>query len=264
MSSQQLGSQRRQFSRRDTSRSAIALIAGFAPVTCELRNVSEGGALIAFGNSYVPDKPFRLTIEGMTLSCEVRHSSSNGIGVRFLNLSDGMLLIKQLYQQPVAAPSQWKPETEVQSAPVSGRSLREGLRVARGGTTGQVQAETVQPIAELPSIGEATVVETDAVVTLDTSEVAVSDVAEVVDLAEVEGLSEVVELADARAVVEIKETPAETSEVAETTGEAIDLSNLSDLVATEAGALDADATFVFLKDYAEQIARAEFELQASA
>jgi hypothetical protein len=226
MSSQNFGSQRRQFSRRDTSRSAIASIPGFAPAACELRNVSEGGALIAFGNGYVPERPFRLTIEGMTLACEVRHSSANGIGVRFLNLSEGTALIKQLYQQPVTAPELWKPETETQTAAVSVRSLREGLRVARAGSTDVAPVET--PIVHItlpaPDLISMPAPDVEPVVTIVAGDVVVDDAVAANGGTEREAAAD---------------TPDETLD--EIVGEKV------------------EAPYVFLQNYAEQLARAQSE-----
>lgn len=128
---------RRQFGRRETSRTAIATIAGSTPIACMIRNLSEGGALLDFPEGIVPDRPFRLAIDGtpFNLFCEVRHHGAYGVGVRFLNPADGKRLMTALYPeqsaQPInAAPSATRPhEPRTTSASVSNRELR--LKVLR-------------------------------------------------------------------------------------------------------------------------------------
>jgi hypothetical protein len=132
MTWQQAESQRRQFSRRETNRQAMAAIPGYPMLPCEIRNVSEGGALIAFDNGFVPDKPFRLLIDGagLNIRCEVRHATKQGIGVRFFSIPDGVQLIQYLYQEPVQAPSAFTVEVQT-SVAISNRDLRDGLLAAR-------------------------------------------------------------------------------------------------------------------------------------
>lgn len=90
---------RRQFGRRDTDRSANAIVSGRSAIKCAVRNLSEGRALIQFPDLFVPNRPFRLDIEGAPISllCEVRHSGKYGVGVKFLNPADGPALIRHLY-----------------------------------------------------------------------------------------------------------------------------------------------------------------------
>lgn len=54
---------------------------------CIIRNISEGGALLDFGQKPRVPFMFELTIEGFrgTFPCEVRHDGSTAVGVRFIN-----------------------------------------------------------------------------------------------------------------------------------------------------------------------------------
>lgn len=138
MSLHQSERQRRQFGRREASTHAIASVPGRASVVCEIKNVSEGGALIVFDDTYVPNRPFRLLIDGMSLNllCEVRHQGKYGVGVRFLNPQDGVLLMRHLYPETVMQDqSTWKadaaPAGNETPVLVSNRELREGLIAAR-------------------------------------------------------------------------------------------------------------------------------------
>lgn len=94
--------QRRQFGRREVSRSAIAVQPGAAPVQCTVENLSEAGAMVVFGGA-VPTRNFRLTIEdaAFAMVCEIRHQSAAGVGVRFLNPADGARLMAHLFPGPV-------------------------------------------------------------------------------------------------------------------------------------------------------------------
>jgi PilZ domain len=134
MSWDQADVQRRQFGRRDTNVRATALVPGYAPIVCELRNVSEGGALLVFEGVTVPSRPFRLLIDGTDLSlpCEVRHSGKNGTGVRFLSLQAGARLMGHLYREPLQASLQWGPDAETDAVVAIGaRDLRDGIQSAR-------------------------------------------------------------------------------------------------------------------------------------
>jgi hypothetical protein len=147
----QADSQRRQFGRRDTSTRAVASIPGHASIPCELRNVSEGGALVAFDDGFVPNRPFKLLIDGTTFNilCEVRHHSKHGVGVRFLNQKDGTQLMRHLYPEPVSqSESTWKAEPDNAGetpAVIGNRELREGLIAAREAVR-QAQRPAARPL----------------------------------------------------------------------------------------------------------------------
>ena len=112
MTPHSLDIQRRQFGRRQTNTRATAAIPGAACISCEIRNVSEGGALVDFFSAAIPARPFRLMIENtdLELLCEPRHTSGTSVGVRFLNSQDGALLMRHLYPDPVLSQSTWKPD----------------------------------------------------------------------------------------------------------------------------------------------------------
>jgi hypothetical protein len=130
--------QRRQFGRRETCTRAIATLPGFGPVACELRNVSEGGALLVFERGEVPKRPFRIEVDGTHLNifCEVRHAGKHGVGVRFLNQKDGILLIAALYPavEPVKGANLFTPqvvEADSTVSSISNRDLRDAVNQAR-------------------------------------------------------------------------------------------------------------------------------------
>lgn len=78
-------SDRRQFGRRQTFKHGWIKMQGRPPVTCIVRNVSEGGALLELpANTWLPFQ-FRIEIEGegIATDCEVRHQRDNMVGVCF-------------------------------------------------------------------------------------------------------------------------------------------------------------------------------------
>ncbi len=127
------GLQRRQFGRRDTSRSAVATLPGRPPVACTVLNLSEGGALIQFGSAAVPDRNFRLVLDDapFTLICEIRHQNADRIGVRFLSHADN----RALRQQVLGSIAERTRAAEAEAAAVKPaeplrQRLQEGLRSA--------------------------------------------------------------------------------------------------------------------------------------
>lgn len=77
--------ERRQFGRRQTFKHGWVKIEGRPPVTCIVRNISEGGALLEVpANTWLPFK-FRIEIagEGIATDCEIRHQRDNMVGVCF-------------------------------------------------------------------------------------------------------------------------------------------------------------------------------------
>lgn len=91
--------QRRQFGRRETSRAAYAMLPGGSAVACTVSNLSQAGALVEFAGAAVPTRSFRLSIEDApyTMVCDIRHQGPTSVGVRFLNLTDGVRLMAHLY-----------------------------------------------------------------------------------------------------------------------------------------------------------------------
>jgi hypothetical protein len=77
---------RRAFGRRPTNQHAMAHIAGRAPLRCVVRDISEGGALLDFGEPVLLRNRLRLVWEGSSeqAECEVRHVQGSNAGVQFI------------------------------------------------------------------------------------------------------------------------------------------------------------------------------------
>jgi hypothetical protein len=80
------GAEQRAFGRRQTFEHAIVRVAGRVPVRCIVRDISEGGALLDFGDEVWLPFSFRLVWEGTRREehCETRHQSGGRIGVQFI------------------------------------------------------------------------------------------------------------------------------------------------------------------------------------
>jgi hypothetical protein len=150
------GLQRRQFGRRDTSRSAVATLPGRPPVACTVLNLSEGGALIQFGSAAVPDRNFRLVLDDapFTLICEVRHQNADRIGVRFLNHADGVRLMAHLFPGPDLSgePLETRPVADAPAMPVvTNRALRQQVlgSIAERTRAAEAEAAAVKPAEPL-------------------------------------------------------------------------------------------------------------------
>jgi PilZ domain len=81
-------SERRRFPRRESNLAATVIIADTPPIACNIRNISDGGALIVFENPVPVPYSFILHIEGMgkPYGCEVRHHFGARVGVEFVDL----------------------------------------------------------------------------------------------------------------------------------------------------------------------------------
>jgi hypothetical protein len=77
---------RRAFGRRPTNQYAVAHVAGRAPLRCVVRDISEGGALLEFGEPVLLRNRLRLVWEGSgeQAECEVRHVQGAKAGVQFI------------------------------------------------------------------------------------------------------------------------------------------------------------------------------------
>jgi PilZ domain len=77
---------RRAFGRRPTNQHAMAHITGRAPLRCVVRDISEGGALLDFGDPVLLRNRLRLVWEGTgeQAECEVRHVQGGKAGVQFI------------------------------------------------------------------------------------------------------------------------------------------------------------------------------------
>lgn len=81
------GVEKRQFGRRQTHLHAWVSVPGRPRIPCLVKDISIGGALLAFDKvpSCLPFC-FRLTIESTRFesACEIRHTRSNAVGVEFV------------------------------------------------------------------------------------------------------------------------------------------------------------------------------------
>lgn len=94
MSTTRGGAERRQFGRRKTSLHAWISVPGRPKLSCTVVDLSVGGALLQLQKpSWLPYN-FMLTIEAtrFVTSCEVRHSRSDSVGVRFLSAVEAAVL----------------------------------------------------------------------------------------------------------------------------------------------------------------------------
>lgn len=103
MSSALACAEHRQFGRREINIRGRATVPGAASQPFVIRNISDGGALLKFDGAFVPKRSFRIEIDDtdFVLLCEVRHSSSQGVGVRFVRTADGAALNRHFLLKPV-------------------------------------------------------------------------------------------------------------------------------------------------------------------
>jgi hypothetical protein len=80
------GAERRAFGRRDTQEHAIVRIAGRPTLRCVIRNISDGGALLDFGQEVWLPFQFKLIWEGTGRqeTCDIKHQNGPRIGVSFV------------------------------------------------------------------------------------------------------------------------------------------------------------------------------------
>ncbi len=78
---------RRQFGRRQSFLHGWIKLPGRPAVTCTLRNISIGGALLVFDQPQGLPYGFLLTIEGtgQVFGCEIRHHYGDRVGVQFVD-----------------------------------------------------------------------------------------------------------------------------------------------------------------------------------
>ena len=78
--------ERRAFGRRQAEEHAIVRVAGRPLQRCVIRNISEGGALLDFGEPVWLPFSFRLQWEGTKReeTCETRHQNGGRVGVLFV------------------------------------------------------------------------------------------------------------------------------------------------------------------------------------
>ena len=78
--------ERRSSPRRETNLAGTVLISGEPSITCRIRNISDGGALIVFEKPVRMPFGFLLNIEGFAApkGCEIRHHFGARVGVEFV------------------------------------------------------------------------------------------------------------------------------------------------------------------------------------
>lgn len=81
--------ERRQFGRRHTQDRGWVNLPGRPALTCIVRNISDGGALLVFDRTEWLPFAFVLTIEGRAaqFGCEVRHHYGDRVGVAFVDMA---------------------------------------------------------------------------------------------------------------------------------------------------------------------------------
>ena len=82
--------ERRKHPRRKGFWRAFACLPGRAPLSCIVRDISEGGARLEFAEALRFPPKFRLFIEAHNIEyhCEVRHVSANSVGVFFYDRTE--------------------------------------------------------------------------------------------------------------------------------------------------------------------------------
>jgi PilZ domain len=126
-------SDRRAFGRRPTFQHASAVISGRPPLRCIVRDISEGGALLDFGEPV--SLPYRLRLvwdgSGAFAECDVRHVQGANAGVQF-TCQDGPRIARESVALhaggplPPAAPALDRPAMEKLSI-----ALVQNFRLAR-------------------------------------------------------------------------------------------------------------------------------------
>ena len=81
--------EKRQFGRRQSFLHGWVKLPGRPAVTCTLRNISVGGALLVFDQPQGLPFGFLLTIEGtgQVFGCEIRHHYGTRVGVQFVDVA---------------------------------------------------------------------------------------------------------------------------------------------------------------------------------
>ena len=81
-----VGVERRAFGRRETQEHAIVRISGRPAVRCVVLNISDGGALLDFGQTVWLPLQFRITLEGSKREevCDLKRQNGSRVGVSFV------------------------------------------------------------------------------------------------------------------------------------------------------------------------------------
>lgn len=78
--------EKRQFGRRQTGCHGWVRVRGRPPLACQVKNISDGGALLEFPAAETLPYRFRLIVEseGIDRECETRHQTGTRMGVEFI------------------------------------------------------------------------------------------------------------------------------------------------------------------------------------
>ena len=81
--------EKRQFGRRQSFLHGWVKLPGRPAVTCTLRDISVGGAMLVFDSPQGLPYGFLLTIEGtgQVFGCEIRHHNGARVGVQFVDVA---------------------------------------------------------------------------------------------------------------------------------------------------------------------------------
>ncbi len=138
---------RRAFGRRPTFQHARAVMSGRPPLRCIVRDISEGGALLDFGEPV--SLPYRLRLvwdgSGASAECDVRHVQGANAGVQF-TCQDGPRIARESVALhaggplPPSAPALDRPAMEKLSS-----ALVQNFRMARQ-SAGQPQVAVIASV----------------------------------------------------------------------------------------------------------------------
>lgn len=131
------GSERREFGRRPSRTDAYVVVDGRPAVSCVLLNISDTGAFLQVSDSFSPPAVFHLVLPNnrIDVSCQVRHRTQEGIGVKFIGGSIAALLAFTGSTTPATAAPLAPPRDAPPERPrTSGVELRASL--IKGGETG--------------------------------------------------------------------------------------------------------------------------------
>ena len=100
------GVENRAFGRRSIVRHAWISAGQRSRLSCCIRNLSVGGALLELAVPAWLPYNFELQIEDprMVIACEVKHRGLHGVGVAFLSNLDGLTLLHSCQGQPSCVP----------------------------------------------------------------------------------------------------------------------------------------------------------------
>jgi PilZ domain len=116
------GADKRQFGRRESNIRGYILVAGYQPVPCTVRNISDGGALLECKDQIAATRSVRLSVEGteFNIRSEVVHQGPRGIGIRFISTVEGAAL-NSYFQSAIVTPVMLADATAPDAAPIAAK-----------------------------------------------------------------------------------------------------------------------------------------------